>query len=265
MLKKIFIIITFVFIVILGLYGYSNFKNNSNIQQTIVDTSNKIETKVIDTTNKIGNTIETIAPKPTRILSDGLPNKHLIKTTFIPQAPEKNWDQPWQDACEEAALLTVHYYYQQLSPDDQTIKSDILKMIDFENQQSFKYDMNLEQMELVSQKHLGYTTKIINNPTINDIKEYLVKDIPIIVPASGKILYQENKHFKEQGPYYHNLTILGYDDDQKKFIVHDVGTQFGAYFKYSYSILMESIHDFPISKNKQDINTGDKKVLILLK
>ena len=225
----------------------------------------KIEQKIEQTSNKIQNIKETIAPKPTKILSDGLPNKNLIKTAFVPQAPEKNWDQPWQDSCEEAALLTVHYFYQDISPNAQIIKSDILKMIDFENQQSFKYDMNLNQMELVSQKHLGYTTKIINNPTINEIKEYLVKDIPIVVPASGKILYQENKHFKEQGPYYHNLTILGYDDDQKKFIVHDVGTQFGAYFKYSYPLLMESIHDFPVSKDKHDINTGDKKVLILLK
>jgi len=254
MLKKVLIILSFVLVTFLGLFGYSKLKNIP-----------KIEQKIIDTSNKIDNVIETIAPKPTKILSDGLPNKHLIKTSFVPQAPEKNWDQPWQDACEEAALLTVHYYYQQLSPDNETIKDDILKMIVFENQQLFKYDMNLQEMELVSQKYLGYSTKIINNPTISDIKEFIAKDIPVVIPASGKILYQENKHFKQQGPYYHNLTILGYDDNQQKFIVHDVGTQFGAYFKYSYSLLLESIHDFPFSRVKQDISTGDKKVLILLK
>lgn len=265
MSKKIISLVILLLVVILGLFSFLKLKYNFNIEQKIIDTSNKIDNKVADTTNKIENVIETIAPKPTKILSDGLPNKHLIKTIFVPQAPEKNWDQPWQDACEEAALLTVHYYYQQLEPDIQTIKNDILKMIDFENQQSFKYDMNLQEMEQVSQKYLGYSTKIIDNPTVNDIKEYLAKDIPVVIPASGKILYKENKHFKEQGPYYHNLTILGYDDDQKKFIVHDVGTQFGAYFKYSYSLLMDSIHDFPDSRNKQDINTGDKKVLILLK
>lgn len=263
MFKKISIIV--IFVLIFGLFGYLKLRNNPQIEQKIIDTSNKIEIKVADTTNNIENAIETIAPKPTRILSDGYPNKYLIKTTFVPQAPEKNWDQPWQDACEEAALLTVHYYYQQSNPDNQIIKTDILKMIDFEKQQSFKYDMNLQEMELVSQNYLGYTTKIIENPTINEIKDYIIKGIPVIIPASGKILYQENKHFKQQGPYYHNLTILGYDDDQKKFIVHDVGTQFGAYFKYSYSLLLDSIHDFPVSRNKQDINTGDKKVLVLLK
>lgn len=265
MSKKIIIFFTSLVIVFLSLFLILKLKNFPKIEQKIIDTSNKIETKVVDTSNKIENVVETIAPKPTRILPDGYPNKYLIKTVFVPQAPEKNWDQPWQDACEEAALLTVHYFYRNITPDISQIKSDILSMIDFENIQSFSHDMDLSQMELVSQKYLGYKTEIINNPTIDDIKKYLTKDIPVIVPASGKILFQENKHFKAGGPYYHNLTILGYDDDQKKFIVHDVGTQFGAYFKYSYQLLLESIHDFPSSKNKQDINTGDKKVLILLK
>ncbi len=254
MLKKIIVPLS---LIITGVVAYILYPKTDIIP--------KIEQKIAQTSEKVQDLKETIAPKPTKIQPDGLPNKHLIKTVFVPQAPEKNWDQPWQDSCEEASLLTVHYYYENISPEAQTIKSDILKMIDFENEQSFPYDINIDQMEIVAQKHLGYTTKVISNPSVADIKEYLVKNIPVVIPASGKMLYKENKHFKQEGPYYHNLTILGYDDDQKKFIVHDVGTQFGAYFKYSYSLLMESIHDFPESKNKQDINSGDKKILILLK
>lgn len=265
MSKKIFILVIPLLLITFGVFGYIKLKNNLEVKQIVIDTGTKIETKIVDTGNKIESVVETIAPKPTRILPDGYPNKHLIKTIFVPQAPEKNWDQPWQDACEEAAILTVHYFYQNNTPDTTQIKNDILKMIDYENLQSYTHDMNLSQMELVSQKYLGYTTEIINDPTIDDIKKYLIKDIPIIVPASGKKLFQENKHFKAGGPYYHNLTILGYDDDQKKFIVHDVGTQFGAYFKYSYSLLMDSIHDFPSTKNKEDINDGEKRILILLK
>jgi hypothetical protein len=258
MFKKIIIFIALLFLIIGSYIVYSKIQKIPKIEE-------KIEQKFIETTEKIEEIKETIAPKPTKILESGIPNKHLINTTFVPQAPEKKWDQPWQDACEEAALLTVHYFYQQLSPNDPQIKSDILKMIDFENTQSFSHDMNIEQMGLVAQKYLGYSPKIINNPSLDDIKKYIAQNVPVIVPASGKLLYKENKHFKSQGPYYHNLTILGYNDDQQKFTVHDVGTQFGAYFKYSYSLLMDSIHDFPDSKNKLDINNGDKKVLILLK
>ena len=138
-------------------------------------------------------------------------------------------------------------------------------MIEFENSQNFTSDMNIDQMVIVGQKYLGYQTKIIDNPTIQNIKEYLAKDIPIIVPASGKILFKQNSHFNSGGPYYHNIVILGYNDDKQQFTVHDVGTKAGSYFHYSYSLLMESIHDFPISGKKEDINNGQKKVLVLLK
>lgn len=254
MIKKIILF----FLLILGLiFIYLKFLSPN--------LSPKIENKIDQAVTKIEDIKETIAPAPTKILSTGLPDKHLIKTAFVQQAPEKNWDQPWQDACEEAALLTVDYFYKNQIPDIETNKNDILKMIEFENKQSFSMDMSIDQMSLVSEKYLSYSTKIIDNPSINDIKQYLAKNIPVIITANGKTLYQENRHFNSSGPYYHSLTILGYDDNKKQFTVHDVGTQFGAYFKYSYSLLMESIHDFPSSGHKEDINTGSKKVLILLK
>lgn len=244
-------------IIILGIL-YIFFKKNIFI-------SPKVEIKINKINTTVQNIQETIIPKPTKILESGLPNKHIIQTIFVPQSPEKNWDQPWQDACEEAALLTVNYFYKNQEPDISTIKNDILKMIEFENSQSFTHDMNINQMVTVAQEYLGFKTEIIDNPTTENIKKYISQDIPVIVPANGKTLYQENKHFTNGGPYYHNLTILGYDDDKKQFIVHDVGTKSGAYYKYSYSLLIDSIHDFPDSKQKEDINSGSKRVLILLK
>lgn len=228
-------------------------------------TPEKIENKINQTVTKIEEFKETIIPEPTKILPDGLPNKYLIKTAFVQQAPEKNWDQPWQDACEEASLLTVDFYYKNKSTTPEIVRDSILDMIKFEETQNFTKDMNISQMALVGEQYLNYQTKIIDNPTIEELKKYVSQNIPIIVTANGKTLYAENKHFKSGGPYYHSLVILGYDDDKKQFIVHDVGTQFGAYFHYSYSLLLESIHDFPSSGQKEDINNGQKKVLILLK
>jgi len=229
-------------------------------------TKENIENKITQTVTKIEEVKENIAPEPTKILESGLPNKYLIEAAFVQQAPEKNWDQPWQDACEEASLVTVDYFYKNIKSITTTENRDaILKMIEFENQQGFTHDINIEQMNLVAQKYLGYQTKIIENPTIEDLKKYLVQNIPIVVTANGKTLYEENKHFNSGGPYYHSLVILGYDDNKKQFIVHDVGTKAGAYFKYSYILLMESIHDFPQSGKKEDIDNGPKRVLILLK
>jgi hypothetical protein len=228
-------------------------------------TKEKIENKITQTVEKIEEVKETIAPKPTKILESGLPNKHLIETAFVEQAPEKNWDQPWQDACEEASLLTVDFYYKNKLTTPDFTKENILNMISFEETRNYTHDMTISQMSIVGEEYLGYKSEIINNPTIDQIKKYISQNIPVIVTANGKTLYAENKHFKSGGPYYHSLVILGYDDDKNQFTVHDVGTQFGAYFKYSYSLLMESIHDFPISGLKEDINSGEKRVLILLK
>ena len=216
--------------------------------------------------NKLNQTVTKIAPEPTKILESGLPNQHLIKTAFVQQAPEKNWDEPWQDTCEEASLLTVDYFYKNInSITTEENRDAILKMIEFENTQNFSKDMTISQMSVVAKNYLNYQTKIIDNPTIEDIKGYVAKNIPVVVPADGKILYQENKHFSGNGPYYHNIVILGYNDQKQQFTVHDVGTKAGAYFKYSYNLLLESIHDFPVSGKKEDINNGQKRVLVLLK
>ncbi|HBP51275.1 MAG: hypothetical protein US68_C0002G0002 [Candidatus Shapirobacteria bacterium GW2011_GWE1_38_10] len=209
--------------------------------------------------------VENIVPVLTTIEENGLPNKHLIKTVFVPQAPEKNWSQPWQDACEESALLTVHYYHQSLSPSLEKMVTDLNEMFVFESQQGWSHDVNISQMAILSEKLWGYNPEIIENPSIDDIKKYISQDTPIVIPANGKTLYRENKHFKSGGPWYHNLVILGYDDGKKEFIVHDVGTQFGAYFHYSYSTLMESIHDFPPSLKKEDIDQGASRALVLIK
>lgn len=209
--------------------------------------------------------IETVFPKPTNIEKDGLPNSHLIKTAFIPQSPEKNWNEPWQDSCEEAALLTVHYFYQQQNPDTPTIIDNLEKIFSFESSQNWTSDINVTQMATISAKLWNYSSVIIENPTVNDFKKYLSQNIPVIIPANGKILFTENSHFKGGGPWYHNLVILGYNDDKKQFTVHDVGTQFGAYFHYSYLTLIKSIHDFPSSLKKEDINSGIPRALVLLK
>ena len=229
-------------------------------------TKEKINYQVETLVETISETKENLLPLPTKILESGLPNKYLIKTLFVPQAPEKNWNQPWQDACEEASLLTVDFYYRQITDSDPLyLKDSLQKMLDYESSMDYSHDLNLEQMAQVARDYLGYQTLIIDNPSVDLLKSYLLKDIPVVVTANGKTLYQENRHFSSGGPYYHSLVILGYDQDKEKFIVHDVGTQHGSYFKYSYSLLLESIHDFPQSGKKEDIDHGDKKVLLLLK
>lgn len=218
-----------------------------------------------DINQRIYQVQETVAPKPTQILETGLPDKHLISTTFIPQAPQQNWDQPWQDACEEAAMIIVNSYYQNLNLDTQQQAQAILDLIEYETSLGWSHDINVSQMAQIARDYYHYTPEIIDGPTLNQIKTQLTANIPVIVPAAGKILFKENPNFRSGGPHYHSLVILGYDDTRSQFIVHDVGTRKGAYFRYSYDLLMQSIHDFPDTGRKEDILSGTPRVLLLLK
>ena len=197
-----------------------------------------------------------VTPSPT------IPKKHLVKTIFVPQAPEKNWDQPWQDACEEAAMLTIHYFYQNSSPDLSQIKNDLLKIFSYQTSQGWEHDVNQNQIASAFADLYGYSTQIISNPTTTDLENLIAKNTPVLVTANGKILFKENKNFRNAGPDYHALVILGYDISKQIFTVHDVGTQHGAYFKYTYSTLLDSIHDLP-NTGKKDINLGQKSVLVI--
>jgi len=188
---------------------------------------------------------------------------NTIKTTFVEQAPEKNWDQPWQDACEEAALLNAHYYKSQQSPSKEIIISDLKKLFKYEEGRGWGHDIDMRKLGIIS-KSLGHRPVLYRNPSVKFLKSQIDKKIPVIIPANGKELYKENKNFKGGGPDYHALALLGYDDDKQQFIVHDVGTKNGAYFHYSYSLLIDAIHDLPASGNKKDISTGIKRVLVLL-
>lgn len=219
--------------------------------------------QVFPTTTNVSE--PTVTNSPTIIQPDKYPDSYLINTFFITQAPEKNWLEPWQDACEEAAILTVKDYYFHLSPHLQQQISDLQAVFDFEKTNNFSEDINTTQMATVSAKLYGFKSIIIPNPNLDTFKKYLSENMPIIVPADGKILFTENSHFKSGGPWYHNLVVLGYDDHSQQFIVHDVGTQFGAYYRYSYSLLLSSIHDFPASGKKEDIATGPKNILVLIK
>ena len=161
--------------------------------------------------------------------------------------------------------IRSYYDYHQQTPSVADIKKDLLALVDYESSQSWSHDINLSQMNQVATDYLKLKTQIIENPSIQTIKQQISQGNLIVIPAAGKILFQENKNFSHGGPYYHNLAIIGYDDKSQQFITHDVGTRKGAFYRYSYNLLMKSIHDLPPSNNKEDILQGDTKIIVLLK
>jgi len=194
-----------------------------------------------------------------------LPNKINLSVPFTSQAPEKDWEQPWQDACEEAGVLMLDAYYKGYGLSPLFSKDEILKMVAWEDERGWKTSISVEKVSelgewfLQIQKHENTKTqkhlRIVENPTVEEIKGFVAGGNPVLVLAYGKDL--PNPHFRNDGPEYHALIIRGYDEDE--FITNDPGTQFGENFKYKYEDLMNAIHDW----NDGRVEEGRKVVIVI--
>lgn len=195
-----------------------------------------------------------------------LPKQYNLAVPFTSQAPEKNWDEPWQDACEEASLLMLDAYYKNYKLSPLFAKDEILKMVKWEENKGWGNSIEIEKVKLMAEEYFHLSTlalehsssrqiKIIENPTVDDIKKSIANDNPVLVVADGKVL--PNSHFQNGGPDYHALIIRGYTES--KFITNDPGTQFGEAFEYEYSDLMNAIRDW----NNGDVKNGRRVVLVI--
>lgn len=204
----------------------------------------------------------TIIPEPEETEEPAVepPTSINLAVPFTSQAPTKNWEQPWQDACEEASILMVDYFYRDQDFPEPTKVEDLLSaIIDWEITNWGGHE-NLPTARVSDLVHItfGYETKIIEDLDATKIKYWLDRGVPVIVPADGHKL--NNPHFTGSGPDYHMLVIKGYVDD--KFITNDPGTQYGADFVYTSANLLMSIGDWDIQKTSA---AGKKLGLVLLK
>ncbi len=178
-----------------------------------------------------------------------------LPVPFTSQAPEKNWDQPWQDACEEAAVLMLDAYYKDYTLSPLFTKDEITKMVEWEEDQGWGTSIEMLKVKKLVEYYLHKNVSIVSKPTIERIKRYVDSGQPVLVVAYGKDL--PNPNFRNGGPEYHALIIRGYTDE--KFITNDPGTQFGKNFSYLYDDLLNAIHDW----NGGDVENGEKVVLVV--
>lgn len=199
----------------------------------------------------------TPTPNPTSAV---LPARVNLAVPFTSQAPEKNWSQPWQDACEEAAILMMDGYEKKYGTSPLFAKDEIIKMVAWEEARGWGLSIEIEKIKQIFDEYLGYSTSdaktvIVENPTIEQLKQFIAAGRPVYVVADGKAL--KNPHFQNGGPEYHALVIRGYTE--KTFITNDPGTQFGENYEYPYDRLMNAIRDW----NGGDVKSGRRTVLVI--
>lgn len=188
-----------------------------------------------------------------------LPEKVAMNVQFYAQAPRGDWSEAYKEACEEASLVLAINHLKGEQADLDTFDKQILDMEAFEKG-FFGYheDMTIPQLAQVVEEYVrGIKYEVIEKPSVDDLKEELFLGNLIVAPFAGQML--ENPFFKNPGPRYHMLVIVGYD--KNGFITNDVGTKRGKDFKYSYENMMNALYDY----HPDDMTLGGKRVLVLKK
>lgn len=177
------------------------------------------------------------------LTADRLPLEVNLTVPFFSQAPEGDWSQPWQDACEESSLILAHYGMKGEAITKTDFKKKVLEMVEWENEHFGYYEST--PVEQVVELYKGYFTdafevKVIEDPTVDDLKQELAQGHLIVGPFAGRML--GNPFYSGEGPYYHMMVIKGYDETH--FITNDVGTRRGENFIYDYQTILDAMHDY---------------------
>lgn len=187
----------------------------------------------------------------------------LIEVPFTSQAPFAKWDAYHQEACEEASLIMLKYYFDGKKLTPEIAEKEIQAMIAYQLEKYGDYrDSDAEGMvELFEgfygEPEGGRKLEVLYDFSKNDLKKYLSLGHPIIVPAAGRLL--GNPYFTAPGPPYHALVLIGYDDNT--IITNDPGTRRGEGYEYDINILYNAIHDFP--GNLDEIEKGRKAIIVV--
>jgi len=191
----------------------------------------------------------------------------LLSVPFASQAPYANWDELHNEACEEAALIMAQAWLkdENLTPDK--IEERILGAVVWQEKNwGGHFDLPAEKIVELARNYFQIEKiRVEYGVEIDDIKKELSKGNLVLVPAAGRIL--ENPYYRQPGPYYHMLVVIGYNE--KEIIANDPGTKRGKNFKYSYENFFKAIHDWPgplgSAKDEVNILSGRKAMIVIEK
>lgn len=203
-----------------------------------------------------------ISPTPAPTESTLPKQIRALDVPFAPQAPHRNWDEIHKETCEEASVLMVHYYLtgkQSVTADE--IEADLQKLIAWEKENLGVYeDTTAAQTARMLADYFGYgdRVRIIENATLEDLKQELAAERPVIAPAAGRLL--ENRFFQTPGPIYHMNVAIGYT--ARDIITNDPGTRRGAGYRYPSATYWNAVHDF-VDRTDAGMATGAKRLIVV--
>jgi hypothetical protein len=218
---------------------------------TATSTTGDIDNSNVNEPEVQGEVVEVAAAK--------LPSQFNLAVPFVLQAPTANWDAVHNETCEEAAVLTVHYYWTKVKTfTPAQVETQYSKMIAYENKTfgDFKDTTAAQTAKMIKDLYKYKRVDVLPMKSINDAKPHVLAGRPVIIPSSGKLL--KNPNFKNGGPLYHMLVIRGWMKDGR-IITNDPGTRKGNGYVYSASVLWNAIHDW----NGGKVTSGQKVMIVV--
>jgi hypothetical protein len=177
---------------------------------------------------------------------------------FQSQSPFWTWGAVFSETCEEASALIAINHFRNIKMDATTFRNELLDIVEWQKQKFWKFDhTNVDETAIILKEYFWYENfLILNDPTVNQMKEYLSQWNIIIAPFYGVGM---NPYYSDGGPPYHFMAIKWYTQDT--FISHDVGTKRGENYEYPISIIMDRLHDY----DAIDMQLWAKKLIVIQK
>ena len=189
----------------------------------------------------------------------GIKDEVNLPVPFTVQAPHGDWGMPYQEACEEAAaLMAIRYSFGNpilgAWDADAAIK-DLVR--DTDMLLNSGVDQTAEDvMDLIIEIEYLMPVKLIQDPSVKDLKIQLSMGNVVIVPTAGRKL--GNPFYSGDGPRYHMLVLRGYTADGY-FITNDSGTKRGDGYLYPFDVVMNAMGDWNDGKPE----SGEKVVVVV--
>lgn len=178
-----------------------------------------------------------------------------LPVPFVAQAPKGVWEQPYQDACEEAAVIMVERFLRSRGLTIAEMDSEILKMVDWQTEKYGLYkDTNSRETAQMANDYFGLSSRAVYDVTAKDIRDSLRQGQPVIVLVDGRKL--SNPYYTPPGPDKHALVITGLAGDE--FITNDPGTRRGHGYRYEAATLMGAMVDY----DGREEGTGGKAMIV---
>ncbi len=222
---------------------FSSMNNKSFSNQNIVPS----------TTSKLSNNAGVlVVPK---VNTTTIQTKVLLIVPYTDEVPTNTWTGPWKNACEEASITMVEKFYKGQKTIIKSEAATFMQMLfDAENKlYGSNANSDAPRSNYLVNNYTSFLGVIKTNPTLEDIKAELRAGHPVIAFHNGFDLSNKDIPFLPTGSAYHSTVIVGYDDNQKAFIVNDPGdTTLGKDHVYGYDLYMNSLHDYNYTDKKAD-------------